>query len=99
VLRSKRREWRSEIHAPQWRTTIDDYCEPILDKPVDAIDTQAVLGVLQPVWGRLPETASRQVVAIVFIVDVYYLHMHGILKLNIRMKTAHIPPMASTRQS
>ena len=59
LIASKRREWRSEIHAAQWRTTIDDYCGPILDKPVDAIDTQAVLGVLQPVWGRIPETASR----------------------------------------
>jgi integrase len=59
LIISKRREWRSEIHAGQWRTTIDDYCGPILDKPVDAIDTQAVLGVLQSVWGRIPETASR----------------------------------------
>ena len=59
LIKSKRREWRSEVHAGQWRTTIDDYCRPILDKPVDAIDTQAVLGVLQPIWGRIPETASR----------------------------------------
>jgi integrase len=59
LIKSKRREWRSEVHAGQWRTTIDDYCGPILDKPVDAINTQAVLGVLQPVWGRIPETASR----------------------------------------
>jgi integrase len=55
LIKSKRREWRSEVHAAQWRTTIDDYCWPILDKPVDA----TVLGVLQPVWGRIPETASR----------------------------------------
>ena len=59
LIKSKRREWRSEVHAAQWRTTIDDYCGPILDKPVDTIDTQAVLGVLQSVWGRIPETASR----------------------------------------
>jgi integrase len=59
LIKSKRREWRSEVHAAQWRTTIDDYCGPVLDKPVDAIDTQAVLGILQPVWGRIPETASR----------------------------------------
>jgi integrase len=59
LIKSKSSEWRSEVHAAQWRTTIDDYCGPILDKPVDAIDTQAVLGVLQPVWGRIPETASR----------------------------------------
>ena len=39
LIKSKRREWRSEVHAAQWRTTIDDYCGPILDKPVDAIDT------------------------------------------------------------
>jgi integrase len=59
LIKSKRREWRSEVHAAQWRTTIDDYCGPILDKPVDVIDTQAVLGVLQPLWQRIPETASR----------------------------------------
>jgi integrase len=59
LIKSKSSEWRSEVHAAQWRTTIDDYCRPILDKPVDAIDTQAVLGVLQPIWARIPETASR----------------------------------------
>src|SRR3984893_3360509 len=59
LIKSKRREWRSEIHAAQWRTTIDDYCGPILDKPVDTIDTAAVLSILQPVWNRIPETASR----------------------------------------
>jgi len=59
LIKSKRREWRSDVHAGQWRTTIDDYCGPIHDVPVDAIDTQAILGVLQPVWGRIPETASR----------------------------------------
>src|ERR1700738_3577495 len=43
----------------QWRRTSDDYCGAIRDLPVDVIDTQAVLGVLQPIWGRIPETASR----------------------------------------
>jgi integrase len=59
LIKSKSSEWRSAIHAAQWRTTIDEYCEPILDKPVDTIDTAAVLSVLQPVWARIPETASR----------------------------------------
>jgi integrase len=58
-MRRRAYEWRSAIHAAQWRTTINDYCEPILDKPVDLIDTVAVLSVLQPIWGRIPETASR----------------------------------------
>jgi integrase len=59
LIKSKRREWRSEVHAGQWRTTIDSYCRPILDKPVDTIDTAAVLSILQPIWARIPETASR----------------------------------------
>jgi integrase len=59
LIKSKRREWRSEIHAAQWRTTIDSYCGPIMDAPVDAIDTQGVLVVLQPIWKRIPETSSR----------------------------------------
>jgi integrase len=31
----------------------------IAGQPVDTIDTAAVLSVLQPLWGRIPETASR----------------------------------------
>jgi hypothetical protein len=32
---------------------------PIRDLPVDAIDTEAVLSVLKPLWTRVPDTASR----------------------------------------
>jgi integrase len=39
--------------------TLTRYCEPIRDMPVDAIDTEAVLSVLKPLWTRAPETASR----------------------------------------
>jgi integrase len=76
LIKSKRREWRSEVYAGQWRTTIDDYCRPILDKPVDAIDTQAVLGVLHPIWGRIPETASRLRGRIEAVLD--YAKAHGL---------------------
>jgi hypothetical protein len=58
-LKSKSHEWRSEIHAHQWRMTLNTYCKPLRDMPVDEIDTQAVLAVLQPLWLRTPETASR----------------------------------------
>ena len=39
--------------------TLTRYCEPIRNMPVDAIDTEAVLSVLKPLWTRAPETASR----------------------------------------
>ena len=51
--------WRNEKHAAQWTMTLESYCEPIRKLPVDRIDTEAVLSVLQPLWGRAPETASR----------------------------------------
>jgi integrase len=51
--------WRNEKHKAQWTMTLTRYCEAIRDTPVDAIDTDAVLSVLKPLWTRVPETASR----------------------------------------
>jgi integrase len=51
--------WRNEKHKAQWTMTLTRYCEPIRKTPVDAIDTEAVLSVLKPLWTRAPETASR----------------------------------------
>ena len=51
--------WRNDKHAAQWRMTLTTYCEAIRKLHVDRIDTEAVLSVLKPIWGRTPETASR----------------------------------------
>jgi hypothetical protein len=51
--------FRNEKHKAQWRMTLTRYCEQIRNTPVDAIDTEAVLSVLKPLWARAPETASR----------------------------------------
>jgi integrase len=59
LTKSKRSEWRNATHARQWRQTLNDYCGPIWNIPVDAIDTPAVLSILKPVWATKPETASR----------------------------------------
>jgi integrase len=59
LIAAKRSEWRSAVHAEQWVTTLETFCAPIWNMPVDAIDTAAVLSVLQPVWQKTPETASR----------------------------------------
>ena len=44
--------WRNEKHEAQWTMTLTPYCEPIRKMPVDAIDTEAVLSVLKPLWTR-----------------------------------------------
>ncbi len=51
--------WRNDKHKAQWTMTLTRYCEPIRETPVDAVDTEAVLTVLKPLWARAPETASR----------------------------------------
>jgi integrase len=59
LVKSKRSEWRSPVHAEQWSDTLTEFCGPIWDAPIDTIDTAMVLKVLTPVWSRIPETASR----------------------------------------
>ena len=59
LIAAKQSEWRNSVHREQWRTTLETCCAPIWNTPVDTIGTEAVLGVLQPVWQATPETASR----------------------------------------
>jgi integrase len=48
------------MHRRQWRDTLRDYILPVLGKmEVDAINTEQVLRVLEPIWTTIPETASR----------------------------------------
>lgn len=51
--------WRNAKHRYQWRTTLTTYCGPIRSMPVDAVTTEHVLSILQPLWSKVPETASR----------------------------------------
>jgi integrase len=54
---TKKQGWRSG--ARQWLHQLSSYCQPIWDMPVADVDTAAVLGVLQPLWQRIPATAPR----------------------------------------
>ena len=52
--------WRNAKHRQQWRNTIDTYAAPVLGTlAVAAIDTGAVMRVMEPIWREKPETASR----------------------------------------
>ena len=63
--------FRNAKHIAQWRMTLSvekdedgdwvdsGYCVGLRNKPLDAISTEDVLGVLQPIWQSKPETASR----------------------------------------
>jgi integrase len=52
--------FRNAKHLDQWRMTLGPtYCSLIRSKSVDAITTADVLAVLEPIWTKKAETASR----------------------------------------
>lgn len=59
-IAAREKEWRNEKHRAQWSSTLKAYAFPIIGSmPVSAVDTQAILQVLTPIWDAKPETASR----------------------------------------
>jgi integrase len=47
-------------HAEEWVKTLDAYVMPTLGTmPVSAVDTAAVMQCLEPIWHRIPKSASR----------------------------------------
>ena len=58
-LASHEGKWRNDKHRAQWRMTLETYAAPLRALPVNAIGTDDVLAVLQPLWSTIPETAAR----------------------------------------
>ena len=52
--------WRNDKHRQQWRSTLQTYCYPTIGAlPVQVIETDHVVKILEPIWASKPETASR----------------------------------------
>jgi integrase len=52
--------WKNDKHRWQWKQTLEDVAGPVLgEMSVGAIDTNHVLKVLEPLWHKTPETATR----------------------------------------
>jgi len=59
-IESHKPGWKSEKHAEQWTKTIEAYCNPIVGGlAVQLVDAGLVLKILEPIWSKKPETASR----------------------------------------
>jgi integrase len=59
-LEAKSLEWRNFKHGQQWVNTLRTYASPTLGKlPVNLITIDHVYQVLQPIWTKKVETASR----------------------------------------
>ena len=52
--------WRNAKHRYQWRSTLDNYANPVLGKlPVSEVSVGAIMRVLEPLWRAKTETAAR----------------------------------------
>jgi len=59
-IQANRPKWRNPKHAAQWVSTVTTYAFPIIgDLPLDEIDTEHIVKVLNPIWYSKAETASR----------------------------------------
>ncbi|MGQ0741909.1 MAG: tyrosine-type recombinase/integrase [Alphaproteobacteria bacterium] len=52
--------WKSPKHAAQWTASLETYVMPVIgDLPVQSVDVGLVSRILEPIWSKKPETASR----------------------------------------
>lgn len=59
-LETKSLEWKNIKHGQQWQNTLATYASPLLGKiPVEQITTELVHRVLEPIWIKKTETATR----------------------------------------
>ena len=60
TMEARQGGWSNPRHAAQWLASLTHHAFPKLAaRPINAIDTAAVLEVLRPIWTEIPETASR----------------------------------------
>jgi integrase len=59
-IEANKAAWGNAKHALQWQSTLDTYAGPVIGHlAVQDVDTALVLRVLEPIWTKKPETATR----------------------------------------
>jgi integrase len=77
--------WKDQRHA-SWISSFENHVFPSLGaKRVDEIDTSAVLGVLEPIWLTIPDTARRLFQRIGAVLD--YAHVKGWIAEEVSLRS------------
>jgi len=54
-------EWRNAKHRQQWENTLATYAYPVIGKlPVDEIQLDHILKILQPIWSTLHSAREQR---------------------------------------
>ena len=108
VIEALSPSWRNEKHIAQWKMTLAVYAAPLRPLLVDEVTTDHVLSVLQPLWNKRPETASRLRGRIEKVLDAakakghrhaenparWRGHLHHLLPVRQRLTRGHHAAMA-----
>ncbi|WP_369404236.1 tyrosine-type recombinase/integrase [Sphingomonas soli] len=83
--------WKDQRHA-SWMSSFERHVFPLIgSKAVTAIDSAAVLTVLEPIWLTIPDTAKRVLQRIGTVLD--YAHIKGLVpeEVSLRSVTRGLP--------
>jgi integrase len=59
-IESQRDSWKNAKHAQQWTNTLATYASPVIGHlSISAVDTSLIMQILEPIWAKKAETASR----------------------------------------
>jgi hypothetical protein len=82
---SLRKGWKDRRNA-SWISSFDNHVFPLIGaKRVDEIDSKAVLGVMEPIWTTIPDTARRILQRIAAVLD--YAHIKGMIPQPIALRS------------
>ena len=84
-------DWKNQRHA-SWMSSFERHVFPQIGaKLVDAVDSEAVLGALEPIWLSVPHTAKRVLQRIGTVLD--FAHIKGFVpeEVSLRSVTRGLP--------
>jgi integrase len=82
---SLRKGWKDRRNA-SWISSFDNHVFPLIGaKRVDEIDSKAVLGVMEPIWSTIPDTARRILQRIGAVLD--YAHIKGMIAQPVSLRS------------
>lgn len=77
--------WKNRRHT-SWISSFENHVFPIIGtKPVDAVDSTAVLEVLSPIWLEIPDTARRILQRIGAVLD--FAHIKGWISGEVSLRS------------
>jgi integrase len=91
-----RKGWKDRRNA-SWIASFDNHVFPLIGaRRIDAIDSKAVLAVMEPIWTTIPDTARKILQRIGAVLD--YAHIKGMIPQQVSLRSVRKGLPRQTRQ-